>query len=253
MKQINNLDNELMQLASDNLTVSYHRHPAIHHLSCEFKMGATTAIVGPNGAGKSTFLKALLKEIKIDTGQVIWRGITRKDIAYLPQITEIDNLLPLTVQDVVLLGSWHQIGLFGKITPQINGILNDSLHLVGLDGFKFRYINELSRGQMQRILLARIIIQQATIIILDEPFNAMDNKTTDDLLELIQNWRKCGKTIIAVLHDLHQVAAYFEYTMLIAKELIAYDKTKIVLQSDSLREAYANNFIWRDFDLCSNS
>ncbi len=239
-----------MQLSCKNLTVSYHRHPAIHHLSCEFTIGSTTAIIGPNGAGKSTLLKAILGELKPDTGEIILQNIKQNDIAYLPQSSELDNLLPLSVSDVVLLGSWHKIGLFGKVTQNLTQSVDDCLQQVGLSGFNMRYIHELSKGQLQRVLLARIIMQQASIIILDEPFNAMDSKTITDIQQIIKKWHNQGKTIIAVLHDLQQVANCFEYTLLLAKELIAHDKTNLVLNRENLSRAYSSNFLWLDSDFC---
>ncbi len=242
-----------MQLSCDNLTVSYRRHPAIHHLTCQFKMGETTAIVGPNGAGKSTLLKAILGEVKPDTGNVIWNGISPQDIAYLPQHSEIDNSVPLSVADVVLLGSWYQIGLLGRVDNNLNKRVDNSLEQVGLAGFNQRYITELSRGQLQRVLFARTIMQQANVILLDEPFNAMDSKTIDTLLHIIHLWKQEGKTIIAVLHDLYQVNTSFDYTMLLATKLISYGKTNTVLTRENLTQAYAHNFNWiDDIDLCEN-
>ena len=236
-----------MRLACENLTVAY-QHPVIHHLSCDFKLGSTTAIIGPNGAGKSTLLKAILGEIKPESGKIILEGLNRSNIAYLPQVTEIDASLPFTVEDVVLLGCWYNIGLLGKTNKSNNSYVDECLNQVGLNGFRKRYINELSRGQMQRVLVARILMQQAKVIILDEPFNAMDSQTTNDLLQLIKQWQHDGKTIIAVLHDLHQVARFFEYTLLIAKEQIAYDKTRIVLNRANLEKAYTSSFIWFNED-----
>ena len=242
-----------MQLSCDNLTVSYRRHPAIHHLTCKFNIGETTAIVGPNGAGKSTLLKSLLGEIKPDTGKIIWDGISNRDIAYLPQYNEIDNSVPLSVADVVLLGSWYKIGLLGKIDVNLNIKVDEALAMVGLSGFNNRYIAELSRGQLQRVLFARTIIQQAQVILLDEPFNAMDSKTIDTLLHIIHMWKQNGKTIIAVLHDLYQVNTSFDYTMLLATKLIAHGKTNNVLTRDNLMQAYSHNFNWVDnIDLCED-
>ena len=240
-----------MRIACENLTIAYQRHPVIHHLNCEFKLGTTTAIIGPNGAGKSTLLKAILGEITPDSGKIIIDGLSRSDIAYLPQVTEIDSSLPFTVEDVILLGCWYDIGLFGRTKKNNTKYIDECLEQVGLVGFRKRYVNELSRGQMQRVLVARILMQQAKVIILDEPFNAMDSQTTDDLLQLIKKWQKLGKTVIAVLHDLQQVANTFEYTLLIASAQIAYDKTRIVLKRSNLEKAYANNFIWfRDDEPC---
>ncbi|HMT02371.1 MAG TPA: ABC transporter ATP-binding protein [Burkholderiales bacterium] len=239
-----------MQLACKNLTVSYHHHPAIHHLTCDFKIGTTTAIVGSNGAGKSTLLKAILGELKPDTGEIIIQGINKKDIAYLPQSIELDNLLPLSVSDVILLGSWHTIGLFDKVNYDSQLLVNDCLEQVGLSGFNKRFIHELSKGQLQRVYFARIIMQQASIIILDEPFNAIDSKTITDIQQIIKKWHQQGKTVIAVLHDLQQVVASFEYTLLLAKELISYDKTALVLNKENLSKAYSNNFLWLDNNFC---
>ena len=240
-----------MRIAVENLTIAYHRHPVIHHLSCDFKIGTTTAIIGPNGAGKSTLLKAILGLVSSEGGAVIVDVLAQSDIAYLPQVTDIDASLPLTVEDVVLLGCWYKIGLFGKTSKLDDAKIDECLLQVGLAGFRKRYINELSRGQLQRVLVARIIMQESKVIILDEPFNAMDSQTTDDLLQLIKNWQQAGKTVIAVLHDLQQVARVFEYTLLIAKELIAYDKTNVVLKRSNLEKAYASSFIWfNEYELC---
>ena len=240
-----------MRLACEDVTVSYHRHPVLHHISLDMKLGTTTAIVGPNGAGKSTLLRAILGEIKLDTGRVILDGLACSEIAYLPQVNTIDYNLPLTVDDVVSLGNWYRIGLFGGLNEQNKTLVNDALSQVGLSGFNLRCIQELSSGQLQRVMLARIIVQQAKVIVLDEPFNALDSVTISDMLNIIKNWQQTGKTVIAVLHDLEQVANNFEYTILLAKELIAYDKTSKVLQPQILSRAYKNNFMWLDTnELC---
>lgn len=241
-----------MKLACENLTISYQRNPALHHVTCDFKLGSTTAIIGPNGAGKSTLLKALLGEVRPDTGLVILRGLTRRDIAYLPQVNAIDHNLPLTVSDVVCLGNWYDIGLYGKTTLSNELSVDQALAQVGLSEFNLRYVQELSIGQLQRVLLARIIVQQAKVIILDEPFNAIDSRTVFDILKIIKNWQKEGKTVIAVLHDLTQVDNNFEYTMLLAKELIAYDLTPKVLCNNVLKRAYTHNFMWLEGDLCKS-
>jgi zinc/manganese transport system ATP-binding protein len=241
-----------MRLACEDLTISYQRHPALHHITCELKLGVTTAIIGPNGAGKSTFLKAILGEVRPETGRVVIQGLARCDIAYLPQINTIDHNLPLTVGDVVSLGNLYKIGLFNKTSKDDDIIINDALNQVGLSGFNLRYVHELSSGQLQRVLLARVIVQQAKVIILDEPFNALDSKTIADMLSIIKSWQQDGKTVIAVLHDLTQVANNFDYTMLLAKELVAYDVTQNVLRNDTLKRAYSHNFMWLDNnDLCS--
>lgn len=233
----------MMLLACQDLTVSYHHRTAISGISCQFKAGTTTAIIGPNGAGKSTFLSALLGQIPLDSGQVIMQNMTHKDIAYLPQSHEIDNLLPLTVEDVVLLGTWYEMGMLAAVSKESILRVNDCLSAVGLTGFNYKYVSELSKGQLQRVLLARTIMQQASVIILDEPFNALDARTIKDILGLIKLWQQQGKTIIAVLHNLTQVAAYFDYTVLLATTLIQFDTTEKVLNNPYLKDTYTTSFI----------
>jgi zinc/manganese transport system ATP-binding protein len=242
----------MKRIACQNLTISYQRHPVVNHLNVEFKVGTTNAIIGPNGAGKSSVLKAILGETRIESGRVIIDGFSRSDIAYLPQVSEIDSSLPFMVEDVLLLGLLHKVGLCGGIEKNSDAMIDGALCQVGMSGFRKRYINELSRGQLQRVLLARIIMQNAMVIILDEPFNAMDNRTTDDLLQLIRKWQyEDGKTIIAVLHDLHQVACHFNYTLLIAQELIDFGKTQNVLNRSNLERAYKSSFMWlNENELC---
>lgn len=233
----------MMLLACHDLTVSYHHRTAISGISCQFKAGTTTAIIGPNGAGKSTFLGALLGQIPLDSGQITMQNMTYKDIAYLPQSHEIDNLLPLTVEDVVLLGSWYEMGMLAAVSKQSVLRVNDCLSAVGLIGFNSKYVSELSKGQLQRVLLARTMMQQASVIILDEPFNALDTKTIQDILVLIKLWQQQGKIIIAVLHNLTQVANYFDYTMLLATKLIQFDTTEKVLNNPYLKDTYTTSFI----------
>lgn len=240
------------KIACQNLTISYHRHPVVHHVDVEFKIGATNAIIGPNGAGKSTLLKAILGELKAESGKVIVDGFLSSDIAYLPQVTDIDLSLPLMVEDVLLLGLLYRIGLCKGPLKDTDQMIENSLAQVGMLGFRKRYIDELSRGQLQRVLLARVIMQSAKVIILDEPFNTMDSRTVDDLLQLICKWQRDeGKTVIAVLHDLQQVACNFDYTLLIAQELIAFGKTQDVLSRNNLEQAYKSSFMWlNENELC---
>lgn len=236
-----------MQLTFENVTVSYNRHPALHHINCSLNLaGTTTAIIGPNGAGKTTLLKLILEQVKPDSGRVIKEQFKLSDVAYFPQLSKIDAGLPLTVEEVVSLGLWSKIGMFNKLQHGDTAIINEALIAVGLAGFNTRYVQELSLGQLQRVLLARIIVQNAKLIVLDEPFSALDINTTEKMLTIIEKWKQEGKSVIVVLHNLHYVVSNFEYTMLLSKELIAYDLTTKVMQRDILSKAYANNFLWLD-------
>ena len=221
-------------IALHNLTVAYRQHPALHHISGHFAYGSLTAIIGPNGAGKSTLLKSLLGLVRIDSGQVDI-SVARRRIAYLPQQAEIDRGFPISVMDCVLLGFWQSAGLFGGISKAMAEKAEAALHAVGLDGFAERCIGTLSAGQFQRVLFARILLQDAELILLDEPFNAVDAKTTDDLLKVVQTWHAQKRTVIAVLHDNEQVQRYFPQTVLLARSLVAWGETATVLTDENLR------------------
>lgn len=233
-----------MKIALHNLTVSYQRHPAVHHASGTFACADATAIFGPNGAGKSTLLKTMMGAIKPDAGRVELDGCPNAAIAYLPQQSEIDRSLPVSVTDLVSTGLWHQSGAFGRIGHAGMQQVAQALATVGLTGFATRPIGALSNGQFQRVLFARILVQDARLILLDEPFNAVDAKTTYDLLELVRQWKEEGRTVIAVLHDYEQVRAYFPHTLLLGREVIAWGRTDDVLTDANLRRALERTASW---------
>jgi zinc/manganese transport system ATP-binding protein len=234
----------------DNLTVSYDRHPAVHHLSGTFQPGSLTAIAGPNGAGKSTLLKAIMGELRPAEGRVEHR-LQRTDFGYLPQAAEINRRFPISVLDTVLLGSWRSAGAFGRIAKQEAACARDALATVGLEGFEKRHIGSLSAGQFQRVLFARLLLQNARIILLDEPFTAIDARTTRDLLDIVVRWHGDGRTVIAVLHDFEQVRAHFPETLLLARRLIGWGPTQEVMSSANLLQARAMAERWdEDAEAC---
>ncbi|EJJ28919.1 metal ABC transporter ATP-binding protein [Rhizobium sp. CF142] len=234
----------------DNLTVSYDRHPAVHHLSGTFEPGSLTAIAGPNGAGKSTLLKAIMGELRPAEGRVEHR-LQRTDFGYLPQAAEINRRFPISVLDTVLLGSWRSAGAFGRIAKQDAACARDALATVGLEGFEKRHIGSLSAGQFQRVLFARLLLQDARIILLDEPFTAIDARTTRDLLDIVVRWHGDGRTVIAVLHDFEQVRAHFPETLLLARRLIGWGPTQEVMSSANLLQARAMAERWdEDAEAC---
>lgn len=225
-------------ISLENLTVSYRRHPALHHVNGCFNTGSMTAIVGPNGAGKSTLLKSILGLIRCDSGQIVTHTAAGK-IAYLPQQAEIDRGFPITVLDCVLIGYWKEKGLLRGISKDMIAKGVDALAAVGLAGFGQRAISTLSVGQFQRVLFARILLQNADIILLDEPFNAIDARTTNDLLSIIRRWHHEGRTVIAVLHDYEQVRRIFPQSLLLARNVIAWGETHDVLCEENLVRARA--------------
>ena len=218
-----------------NLTVAYRGHPAVHHLSGEFARGVLHAVVGPNGAGKSTLLGALAGTLRVDQGRIERDASLR--VAYLPQASELDRSFPVRVHELVAMGLWHRIGSFGAVRASDREQVAQALQAVGLGGFDQRLLGELSAGQAQRVLFARVLLQDAAIILLDEPFNAIDSRTTADLLALLVRWKHESRTVIAVLHDIEQVRAHFDQVLLLARERVAWGPTAQVLQAQHLFKA----------------
>ncbi len=229
----------------DNLTVSYRQHPALHHISGQFVTGALTAVIGPNGSGKSTLLKSIAG-LQEPAGGCVRTDTPPDRIAYLPQQTGVDRSFPLQVRDCVLLGCWNATGAFGGTNADKLSRADTAIHTVGLAGFEGRSLGSLSSGQFQRVLFARLLMQDADLILLDEPFNAMDSRTTAALIDLIHQWQTQGRTVIAVLHDETQVRAHFDQTVLLARELVAWGPTMQVLTASHLQRARTLAEAWDD-------
>ena len=210
-----------------------------------FAPGSLTALVGPNGAGKTTLLKTIAGLLRPEAGQVDCR-LDGGQIAYLPQQAAIDRSFPVRVQDLVELGFWQRLGAFGGVSRQQRRRTADALAAVGLAGFARRPIASLSAGQFQRVLFARVLVQEADVILLDEPFNAIDARTTADLLDVVARWHGEGRTVIAVLHDLEQVRAHFPRTLLMARTVVDWGPTDRVLRAEHLFRARQMSEAWDD-------
>ncbi len=221
-------------LAFHNLTLGYDRHPAVHHLNAQLAEGSLTAIVGPNGAGKSTLLKAVTGALAPLEGRIERRAAR---MASLPQQAEVDRSFPIDVGGFVAMGLWAQIGAFRGLSRGDRARVADAIAAVGLSGFERRSIGALSGGQMQRVMFARLLLQDAELILLDEPFTAIDARTTAELLDLVKRWSGEGRTVIAVLHDMDAVRRHFPQTLLIAREKIAHGPTVEVLTAENLFRA----------------
>jgi zinc/manganese transport system ATP-binding protein len=220
-----------------NLTVAYRGHPAVHHLSGTFAAGSLTAIVGPNGAGKTSLLSAMMGRVPAAEGEVAFDAGCAGRVAWLPQQSEIDRSFPIRVFDLVALGQWALTGSFGRLEATQRDAVHRALAAVGLEGFERRGISELSAGQFQRVLFARVLLQDAPVILLDEPFNTIDTRTTADLLVLVRRWHAEQRTVVAVLHDIDQVRAHFDFTLLLARRCIAWGPTPEVLSAANLLRA----------------
>jgi zinc/manganese transport system ATP-binding protein len=225
------------QVRFRNLTLGYDRHPAVHHLDGNVEAGSLIAVVGPNGAGKSTLFKGIIGLLAPLSGRIELNGLKREEIAYLPQVADIDRSFPITVYDLVAMGLWHSIGLFGGIRGKVRARVHEAIAAVGLTGFEDRSIGTLSGGQMQRALFARLLLQDARLIVLDEPFNAVDAKTVTDLCVLVQRWHGERRTVLAALHDLDLVRANFPEALLLARAPVAWGATRDILTPENLLKA----------------
>ena len=225
------------QLKFRDVTLGYDRHPAVHHLTGEVAAGALVAVIGPNGAGKSTLFRGLAGILKPLSGSIDLGGLDIRDIAYLPQSADIDRSFPISVFDFVGTGLWRRIGFFGGIGKPARDRITQALAAVGLNGFESRSIGTLSGGQMQRMLFARVLLQDARLIVLDEPFNAIDTKTSADLLALVKRWHGEGRTVLAALHDMELVRDHFPETLLLARGPVAWGATSAVLTAENLMVA----------------
>lgn len=232
----------------DNICMNYRHLRALENLSAEFFPGTLTALVGPNGGGKSTFLKALAGLQRIDSGNLVIEK--NMSIAYLPQTPDIDRSFPITVGDVVGMGLCPSVGFFKSFTYEDNDKIQQALDSVGLSDYMTRPIHCLSGGQFQRVLFARIGLQNAKIILLDEPFAAIDGATMDILAGVLKEWQTQGKTIITVLHDMEVVRDFFPTTLILARQIIAYGPTDEVLNRENLKTAKLHCMSWdTDCDL----
>jgi len=224
-------------LAVSDLTVAYQGRPAIEGVTLDFPPGSMTAIVGPNGAGKSTLLKALAGILRPKAGRVLTGGAALQDIGYLPQSDEVDRDFPISVGEFVALGGWRGFGAFAPASRELATATEAALSAVGLATAQDRPIAALSVGQFRRALFARLALQEAGVLLLDEPFAAIDATTTAELLRLVERWHGEGRTIIAVLHDLAQVRAHFPRCVLLSRRSIAAGDIAAVLTDELLARA----------------
>ena len=226
-----------------DVIATYRRVPAVHHMSGRFEAGSLTAVAGPNGAGKSTLLKAIMGLIPVSDGRIDLGGLKPRQIAYLPQLPEIDRSFPISVEQTVLMGAWPRTGMFGALKPERKRAI-DAIAKVGLSGYAHATIASLSIGQWHRAMFARLIMQDAPVILLDEPFAAVDERTTDDLIALVKDWHAEGRTVIAVLHEMAFVRRHFPRLLLLAREVVAWGATEDVLSTENAERARAMTDRW---------
>ena len=228
-----------MHLQLDHVTARYGEFYALSDVSLQLEAKELYAVVGPNGGGKSTLLKLLMGLVSPSSGTIHGAKHLRKNMAYLPQQTELDKSFPISVYDVVAMGLWKEIGPFNGYPKDAASRIFHVLDEVGMTAFSTRPIGALSGGQLQRVLFARLALQDAHLILLDEPFNNLDQPTIEDLMAQILKWHEQGKTIIVALHDLDIVKKCFPKTILLARHLIAAGETADVMTVDHFAASYA--------------
>lgn len=221
----------------EHISLGWRDKIAIRDISGQFLQGGLYAVVGPNGAGKSTLLKGIMGEIAPVRGQIRLHIDVATELAFLPQQADIDRSFPITVYDLVAMGAWARIGVWRGVDRAEHHRIQTALKTVGLADFAIRSIHTLSGGQFQRALFARLLLQDASVILLDEPFSAVDMDTTQDLLRLILEWHAQGRTIIAVLHELDMVRQYFPDSVLLGGQLVAWGNSEQVLSAENLHLA----------------
>ena len=217
-----------------NLSLGYPELTLFRGLSLDVEAGMTLAVLGANGSGKSTFVKMLLGLMDPLAGRVTWPAGQPREIGYLAQMTEFDRRFPIRVRDLVAMGAWRGFGLLGNLGRQGRDRVEAALDAAGVLGIADRSLHTLSGGQLQRALFARVIMQDAPLILLDEPFAAVDQSTEAHLLTIIRQWQEEGRAVVLVVHDLSSVLDHCSHTLLLGGGTATYGTVNDVLTPDRL-------------------
>lgn len=232
--------NEIINI--QNLSVDYGEKNVLENISLIIPKGVLCGIVGSNGSGKTTLMKSILELIKIKNGEIKIFDTNlknnRQKIAYIPQRTSIDWDFPATVNEVVMMGRINPKNLFSKPTKNDKEIVKKILEQVGLTTFAERQISQLSGGQQQRTFLARALAQEAELYLFDEPFAGIDKASEDSIMLILKQLQKEEKTILIIHHDLNSIKEYFDYLILLNKNLVAAGKTTDIFNKENLEITY---------------
>lgn len=232
----------LAPLAIHDLTVAYHRKPVLWDVDLDVPAGKLIGIVGPNGAGKSTLIKAVLDLLPRASGRVLVFGKpyreSRGRVGYVPQRESVDWDFPVSALDVVAMGRYGKIGWFRPVTRAHKAVALEALDRVGIANLAHRQIAQLSGGQQQRTFLARALVQDADLYLMDEPFAAVDAATELAIVKLLQDLRSRGKTCLVVHHDLQTVPEYFDEVILLNMRVVAHGPTATTFTPENLHKTY---------------
>jgi manganese/zinc/iron transport system ATP- binding protein len=229
-------------LSVEQLTVNYDKTPVLWDINFEIPRGKLVGIIGPNGAGKSTLLKSLLGMACPLSGKVEFFGAPfkkmRRKVAYVPQRSSVDWDFPITAFDVVLMGRFGKLGLLKWPTAADRASATRALEMVGMLPFADRQISQLSGGQQQRLFIARALVQDAEIYLMDEPFAGVDMATEQAIIVLLDALRERGKTLFVVHHDLSSVDSYFDWVIILNTCLIACGPVEEVFHAENIARAF---------------
>lgn len=230
---------------TDSLNVNYGKTPILWDATFQVPQGVLAGIIGPNGAGKSTLLKAALGLVKPLSGKISLLGQpacnARKRVAYVPQRESIDWDFPITALEVVLMGRYGRLGLFGRPRRADREAASAALELVGMSAYASRQISQLSGGQQQRLFIARALVQNADIFFLDEPFAGVDLTTEKAIMGLLRRQKEAGKTIFIVHHDLPTVEEYFDWAILLNTRILACGPVKEIFTRENLARTFGKS------------
>ncbi|MBL1175932.1 metal ABC transporter ATP-binding protein [Pantanalinema sp. GBBB05] len=236
-----------MSIQVENVSVAYHGKVALHGATLQLQPGSISGLVGMNGSGKSTLFKAIMGFVKPQTGRVLIHGLPSRSVqkrslvAYVPQAEEVDWGFPVSVQDVVMMGRYGYMNWLRIPRSLDQRIVQESLERVQMSEFRDRQIGELSGGQRKRAFLARALAQQATVLLLDEPFTGVDIKTEKTMINLLLELKAQGHTILISTHDLASITTFCDQVVLINRTILAYGDTSEVFTEENLSRTFGGS------------
>ncbi len=217
-----------------NLSLGYPELTLFRHLSIDIEAGSSLAVLGANGSGKSTFVKMLLGLVDPLAGRITWPAGRPAEIGYLAQLTEFDHRFPIRVRDLAAMGAWRGYGMWSGLGRAGRDRVAAALDEAGILDLANRSLHTLSGGQLQRALFARVILQDAPLILLDEPFAAVDQRTEAHLLSIIRRWREEGRAVVLVVHDLSSVLDHCSHALLLGNQQASHGPVEDLLTPDRL-------------------
>lgn len=237
-------------LSIHDMTVAYHRKPVLWDVDLDLPAGHLIGIIGPNGAGKSTLVKAALDLIPRASGRIHVFGKPYKEqrhlVAYVPQRESVDWDFPVSALDVVAMGLYGKLGWFRRVGKAEKELSRQALEKVGMADYAERQIRQLSGGQQQRVFLARALVQDAPLTLMDEPFAGVDAATEKAIVTLLASLRSAGKTVVVVHHDLQTIGEYFDHLIMLNMRVVASGPTAEVFNEENLRKTYGGRLTMLD-------